>query len=182
MNGRLGHPLTFNIGWLGPELKYFLRGTAWHGVCCCLTVLKSAEEKKEYLKEYGQQNRQRLVEYRRAYYARPEVKARKKVQERHNHLLRKFGISPDEYARMLTAQGGICFLCRQPETYKHCGKTRHLAVDHCHKTGKARKLLCTRCNVLVGHGEREPGLLERAQTYIRSQGLACCATELVSAV
>ena len=52
----------------------------------------------------------------------------------------QLGVTPDEYARMLAAQDGHCALC--PNT----PKTRRLSVDHDHKTGAVRGLLCYRCN------------------------------------
>jgi hypothetical protein len=50
------------------------------------------------------------------------------------------GITDDAYTALLEAQGGHCALC--PAT----PKTRRLSVDHDHKTGAVRGLLCHRCN------------------------------------
>lgn len=50
------------------------------------------------------------------------------------------GISADDYARMLQAQGGGCAICGNPP------RTRKLHADHDHATGKVRGLLCYRCN------------------------------------
>jgi hypothetical protein len=50
------------------------------------------------------------------------------------------GLSVEEYDAMLKAQGGGCAICGNPP------KTRRLDVDHDHKTGKVRGLLCHRCN------------------------------------
>ena len=52
----------------------------------------------------------------------------------------QLGVTPAEYARMLAAQNGHCALC--PNT----PKTRRLSVDHDHRTGAVRGLLCYRCN------------------------------------
>jgi hypothetical protein len=55
----------------------------------------------------------------------------------------ELGLSLDDYERLLAAQGGGCALCgRKP-------KTRRLDVDHDHRTGKIRGLLCQRCNRAV---------------------------------
>lgn len=57
-----------------------------------------------------------------------------------------FGLSEDDYQRMLDAQGGRCFVCgNRPR------KTR-LAVDHDHASGLVRGLLCpnSRCNDVLG--------------------------------
>ncbi len=53
---------------------------------------------------------------------------------------KQLGVSDDEYARLLEAQGGGCAICGAKP------KTRRLHVDHDHKTGKVRGLLCHRCN------------------------------------
>ena len=57
----------------------------------------------------------------------------------------QLGVTPDEYARMLAAQDGHCALC--PNT----PKTRRLSVDHDHRTGAVRGLLCYRCNRALPH-------------------------------
>jgi hypothetical protein len=53
---------------------------------------------------------------------------------------KQLGVTDDEYARMLEAQGGGCAICGARP------KTRRLHVDHDHATGKVRGLLCHRCN------------------------------------
>ena len=63
-----------------------------------------------------------------------------RVKARAGHLRRKYGLTPQQYARMLKLQGGRCKLChREP-------KTRRLDVDHDHQTKRVRGLLCFRCN------------------------------------
>jgi Recombination endonuclease VII len=52
----------------------------------------------------------------------------------------QLGISDEGYARLLQAQGGVCAICGAPP------KTRRLSVDHNHRTGRVRGLLCFRCN------------------------------------
>lgn len=79
--------------------------------------------------------------------------------ERPSKLRRLYGITVADYDRMLAEQGGACALCRSTNplagnrTYIRNGKetTRTVFdVDHDHRTGKVRGLLCTRCNRLVG--------------------------------
>src|SRR5690242_12716661 len=52
----------------------------------------------------------------------------------------QLGVDDAEYQRLLEAQGGHCALCPNEP------KTRRLHVDHDHKTGRVRGLLCYRCN------------------------------------
>jgi hypothetical protein len=58
-------------------------------------------------------------------------------------LKRRYGLTIADYERMIVEQGGKCALCKRPP------KTQKLNVDHNHKTGKVRKLLCSLCNRYV---------------------------------
>lgn len=64
---------------------------------------------------------------------------------------------------MLDAQGGGCAICgeRNPK-----GKHSGFHVDHCHKTGRVRGILCHGCNVSLGHFKDDPALLRRAAEYV----------------
>lgn len=68
------------------------------------------------------------------------------------HLMREFGITQDDYRAILEAQEGVCAICKQPETAKRptTQTPKALAVDHCHKEGHVRGLLCWRCNSVLG--------------------------------
>lgn len=56
---------------------------------------------------------------------------------------KQLGISDEEYAELLEVQDGHCALCMAEP------KTRRLHVDHDHRTGAVRGLLCHRCNRVV---------------------------------
>jgi hypothetical protein len=100
----------------------------------------------------------------RKLWQRSEVFKRKRARNHRSRTLRKkFGLTVEEYDRMLEAQGGVCLLCERENTYG-----RRLAVDHCHITGKVRGLLCTRCNAALGVFNDDPEILERAIQYLRS--------------
>lgn len=66
----------------------------------------------------------------------------------------KYGLTLEEYDRMLETQGGGCGICggTNPDG-------RRLHVDHDHKTGKVRGLLCINCNYLIGRMEASADLL-----------------------
>lgn len=55
-----------------------------------------------------------------------------------------------EYDRLFRSQNGVCAVCKNPETKAMRGKVRTLCVDHCHRTGKIRALLCDSCNIAEG--------------------------------
>ncbi len=82
-------------------------------------------------------------------------------------LRRRFGITLDEYRNLLEKQGSLCVICSQPELAHHQnGQVRELAVDHDHKTGKVRGLLCTGCNAGLGNFQDSPTTLQKALNYL----------------
>lgn len=88
--------------------------------------------------------------------------------QRKQDLWKRFGITLEDYEQLLKRQNGGCAICEQPETAKHkTGKTRRLAVDHCHKTNKIRGLLCNRCNIGIGRFLDNSELLRKAAEYVR---------------
>jgi len=70
------------------------------------------------------------------------------------------GMTVSRYEEILESQNGVCAICGKP------GINRRLAVDHNHKTGQIRGLLCVFCNVLVGYVE-ERTLLRKIETYLK---------------
>lgn len=82
-------------------------------------------------------------------------------------------VSRDERASLLTKAKNKCQICSATSSDYDCsitGKktTKKLAVDHCHKTGKLRGILCLSCNVALGHFKDDISLLERAIVYLSS--------------
>lgn len=82
-------------------------------------------------------------------------------QARKWNMKAKFGITPEEYDVMLNKQNGVCAICSNT-----CRSGRRLAIDHCHKTGKIRGLLCGECNNGIGKLKDDPSLLRKAITYL----------------
>lgn len=95
------------------------------------------------------------------YRTQPAVKAR--YVERG---LRRFGLTVAKYEEMLAAQGGVCAICKQPETYTRQGTVGRLCVDHDHKTGQIRGLLCHWCNLGVSAFKDEPTAARAAALYL----------------
>lgn len=83
-------------------------------------------------------------------------------------LKRQFGISLEEYQALSDAQGHKCAICGEPETATRNGKTKMLAVDHCHSSSKIRGLLCAACNQGIGKLKDDPDILRAAARYIEA--------------
>jgi hypothetical protein len=103
--------------------------------------------------------------------ANPERRAAK-VQEyresgllkrslRKTHLKQKYGLTVEDYERMLEAQGGGCAICGRPPR-----DDISLHVDHDHETGLIRGLLCFPGNNAIGLMKDDPERLVRAAEYI----------------
>jgi hypothetical protein len=76
---------------------------------------------------------------------------------RHYHLKQRFGIGAAEVNAMIDAQGGVCALCRQAPA---------VHVDHDHKTGQVRAMLCEPCNGGLGQFKDNPSTILRAIAYL----------------
>jgi hypothetical protein len=100
----------------------------------------------------------------RAWIADPKNKERYHA----GRVRRAYGIPEGEYQAMLAAQGGVCAICKKAERAinPRTGKPRHLDVDHDHKTGKVRGLLCSTCNNGLGCFQDDRQLLASADKYL----------------
>ena len=74
----------------------------------------------------------------------------------------KFGISLAEYITLSEQQKGLCAICSSV-----CRTGRKLAVDHDHKTGKIRGLLCVPCNQALGQFDEDINKMKQAIEYLK---------------
>lgn len=121
----------------------------------------SNEEEKqkriERSKKYYRENIEKQRMYSRERLKIPEIK--KKQQE----LLRKrrYGLNTGEYDILFQVQNGLCAICGNPPEKKG------LAVDHNHKTGQVRGLLCIKCNNSLGLLKENINTLEEMIKYLK---------------
>ena len=94
----------------------------------------------------------------------------------HGYNVKRFGMTTEEYDKMLKSQNGLCALCGKQETVKRGGKVIQLSIDHAHvccpskgSCGKCnRGLLCFNCNRLLGCVNDSEETLKAAITYLRA--------------
>lgn len=86
---------------------------------------------------------------------------------RNKHLLRTYGITQEDYDRILLSQDGKCAICSVSEVELISRTGRGFHVDHNHKTGEIRGLLCGRCNRGLGCFTDNAHKLELATKYIK---------------
>ena len=89
----------------------------------------------------------------------------KPYDERACHLDRTYSITPEDYDRMLQEQGNKCAICLGDDP-KSPRRVNHWYIDHCHKTGKVRGLLCNACNRAIGNFNDDVSNLHRAIEYL----------------
>lgn len=88
----------------------------------------------------------------------PGVAERVKKSAKRSALKRSYGLTEEDYDKLYASQNGICKICQNyfPK----------LNIDHCHKTGKIRGLLCWNCNTALGKFKDSVELLSNAISYL----------------
>lgn len=79
----------------------------------------------------------------------------------------QYGLTVEQYRELLDRQDGKCAICRNHDAGKRFGRSLPFCVDHCHKTGVIRGLLCHRCNLGIGNFDDDIDRLTAAVEYIR---------------
>jgi hypothetical protein len=120
---------------------------------------RNHEERKEANRTYRIEHRDEINAVRRLKWTTdPDYRARCKVGSTEGHRRRRYGVTPEDYQRMVKEQDGCCAMCK-----RYFGEA--LRVDHCHKTGRVRRLLCHGCNVGFGFFREDANALRTAADY-----------------
>ena len=98
---------------------------------------------------------------------------REKSAMKSYHLRKNFGISEEQYKYLLESQGGVCLICKSPDSKMRGAR---FAVDHDHRCCPGQKtcgncirgLLCHPCNRLLGQAGDDPDTLIKAAGYLLS--------------
>ena len=106
--------------------------------------------KKEEYKEYGA-----LYRKKNPYDPR---------KDKNNKLKYAYGITIEIYEEILEKQNWVCAICGTDGNEKKY----NFHVDHCHKTGKVRGLLCSNCNSGIGNLRDSVDLLEKSIEYLKN--------------
>ncbi|MFZ6004635.1 MAG: endonuclease domain-containing protein [Actinomycetota bacterium] len=117
-----------------------------HPLC---KACRAAQERSRYAR-----NREEILEAAR-------TDDRRKQRVRWRALARKYGLGRHEHETLFVAQRGCCAICER----------RHavLVVDHDHRTGMVRGLLCVNCNFALGELRDDPTRCESAAQYLMRQ-------------
>ena len=112
----------------------------------------------------------------RAIYYQNKHKGKRSPKSDLKTNLKLKGLTIEDYEIALQNQNYCCAICRQPETAQRQNATaneiRRLAVDHSHKYGTYRGLLCMRCNTALGKFNDDIAILQKAIQYLEKHNLA----------
>lgn len=85
-----------------------------------------------------------------------------KVARRKRWLKGQYGITEGEYRKLYRRQGGRCGICSRSLPKLH--------VDHEHSSGRIRGLLCSNCNLAIGHFKDNWRVILRGARYVKDGG------------
>ncbi len=83
-----------------------------------------------------------------------------KLWKRKTAIKRLYKITWEQYQELIRLSEGVCGICKLPDK-------RALSIDHCHKTGKVRGLLCRDCNRGLGFFKDSQIGLQKALAYLQ---------------
>lgn len=121
-------------------------------------VKKMSEKAKTWRSENPELAKEIVKDWRR------RNKTRHALNLKEWNLISNYGISLEQRDAMLALQGNKCAICSSTTS----GWTRDWHVDHCHKTGGIRGILCHPCNMTIGNAKDNPSTLRNAADYLEA--------------
>lgn len=121
------------------------------------------KKRQEDKKRWALKNRDKIIRYKRKHYS--DNRDKYLLIERERSYKKLYGISVSDYNKILEIQGGRCAICGTDKSIK-AGRIQSFSVDHCHKTGRVRGLLCLACNHLLGRYENNK---DKIHEYLNSE-------------
>lgn len=131
---------------------------------------KSKAETASYLKRWRAANPGKDKQYRDA--QTDAQRAARLQQNRAWKFVTKYGLTMDQFTEMLRRQRNQCAICGTKIALRrhgegHVCRQGSALVDHDHRTGRVRGLLCVSCNFLLGYAEDDIPTLEQAIRYLK---------------
>jgi Recombination endonuclease VII len=145
-----------------PNVKHFCKGLCKN---CYQTQYRNKNPKYvEYMKEYSKKYRQEKPEIAKKHQElrklNPDKVIRDKITFKNCAYKKKYKITLNDAIKLLETQNNECALCK-----KHLND-KTMRVDHCHKNGNVRGILCNTCNTGLGYLGDSVESLQRALNYL----------------
>ena len=125
------------------------------------------EQSKIYKAKYYLIHRKEILTLRKQYSSSHKDKIKKyqkenrKVNGKRYHLKYNYKLTPEQFRQMQLDQGLVCAICKEYIINWH--------IDHNHKTGQVRGLLCKDCNFGIGRLKDSPDICINASNYLREK-------------
>lgn len=124
------------------------------------------ESRRQYARNWNETHKAQRNEYNRAataakksqYYRNKEKYTASNLD---SHYRRAYNLTTKQVDQMIADRNGLCDICGLPEKIE-----KRLSVDHSHKTGQVRGMLCTNCNVGIARFNDSPELMRVAALYM----------------
>lgn len=138
--------------------------------------IKNKEKQKEHSKVYRQKNKVKINKRDRVRYLKRKVaveeynrkyRINNKEKLKEQYLKKNYGIDYIQHDYVLKQQDSKCAICNIK--FNNQIKSLKPHVDHDHKTGAFRGLLCNRCNIELGHYEKfknNPKKVTKIEKYL----------------
>lgn len=146
--------------WFDPARFFFLKNR--QSVTSKIRYWKNPESARSKLRDWHHKNRDKKSK------AFSSWRMRNLEKIREYNLKKNYGITKERYLEMWVAQDKKCAICgSEHSAIRKTGTIHNLCVDHCHKTGKVRGLLCVKCNAGIGNFKDNPQSLIAAAEYVK---------------
>ncbi len=113
------------------------------------------KENPEANRDYRLKNFEKVKKTKKAY----DVANKKRFKDLNRE--KRYGLTAEQFNYMFNCQNGLCAICNVLSA---------ICVDHCHKTGKVRGLLCHPCNTAIGFMKDDVSRLKSAMEYLQKNG------------
>lgn len=130
---------------------------------------ENKEHVKQYQKDWREKNRKAVAEYQKEYSKKYREKKGPRFQYWRRNLRDNYNLTVDEWNDLWQLQNGKCAICNINMNPRGRAK-QSVAVDHNHKTGEVRGLLCRSCNHSLGDFKDDPDILISAAEYLIERG------------
>jgi hypothetical protein len=126
-----------------------------------MKVCSTCKEEKPLTEFYNRKSNCKICSNKATTQWKKDNKEKDRITRQKSKLKAKYGITLEQYETMVEEQKGVCYICKSENP------TRKLNVDHCHKTGKIRRLLCDKCNMTLGLINDSQELLKQFIFYLK---------------
>jgi hypothetical protein len=128
---------------------------------------KHKKQINEWNKEYYENHKMEAKNHNKEYYENHYESHKEQYKEYYNHDRERiynqtYNISLEEYNSLYESQMGCCAICKKPQSEVK----KRFSIDHNHKNGKIRGLLCNSCNLFLGICCDDINILKESINYL----------------